>query len=594
MFSTGRPLYIWPIDFCYFPVKCKLIFCGEKTFLDLHYRLSLYTQRWIGEYNHNSQGKKRLTNSSYSRPRNSFVIFRFGEGDSENVILNLPSVLVNGNNHTGSSTQSSDTDNTQAQPSDTQDTTSRPNSAESTSQPASSQPNSATAAREDDQVQRNMLVSVSYVYSGDGTPRNPTGGNSAQPRDDRSGSILLNVPNIPSNRTETQLNALIEFAASIALSAIHANIRRNHGIKKEAFEKFPVKAKKDIIDKTCPICFDDYNDDLEDVKGKDGVNDNLEGDKGDDDNDTVLNAQGKRRRTDDDNISSRKVRKTGSISHPTHTNGESSASSTAGPTPQSSQTQEEYEHIPVVLPCKHTFGRNCLYEWLKSNSTCPLCRQVVSSDSSSTSSPPEQINIPNITSLLNPTSRDNPMVIVLDRATNTLTTRSGSPNTSGINTNTPEANAAASLVSGLTEPSGIPISGASPPRLRDPLSSSILRGLNQPAFSGLFSSGVASRRTRSGVETVSLDNNNREDFDAAFYDESRRLVEERLRARTLRNQLPQTSASPNDMPAPTPAPTSSTSPNATSTEQQTVESNNNGDSNQQHSSDAPEPSDSTN
>lgn len=562
----------------------------EQPSLSILHTVKLHTQRWIGKYKYQYQEETLTTNTHYSRPRNSFVIFRFGEGDSENVILNLPSVLVSGNNHTGSA-QSTNNENSQAQPPNAQSTSSIPNSAESANQAPSGQP-AAAAPREDDEVQRNMLVSVSYVYSGDGNPRSLSG-NSVQPRDDRSGSILLNVPNIPSNRTETQLNALIEFAASIALSAIHANIRRNHGIKKETFEKFPIKAKKDVEDKTCPICFDDYNDDEEDLKAKDNAIDRLDGD--DDDDDSVLNAQGKRRRTEDEDIPARKVRKTATVSQPTRTMGGSSTTTTAGSTPQSSQSQEEYEHIPVVLPCKHTFGRNCLYEWLKSNSTCPLCRQVVSPEAGTATSPPEQINIPNITSLLNPTSRDNPMVIVLDRATNTLTTRSGSTSTNGINSNTPEANAASSLVSGLTEASGIPLSGASPPRLRDPLSSSILRGLNQPAFSGLFASGVASRRTRSGVETVSLDNNNREDFDAAFYDESRRLVEERLRARTLRNQRPQPSESPaNDSAAASsPARTSSTSSTVTSAAQQS-ESSNTGEETSQANSDAHQSNDPTN
>ena len=32
-------------------------------------------------------------------------------------------------------------------------------------------------------------------------------------------------------------------------------------------------------------------------------------------------------------------------------------------------------HIPIKLPCSHIFGQDCLFEWLKENSTCPLCRE---------------------------------------------------------------------------------------------------------------------------------------------------------------------------------------------------------------------------
>ncbi|DAZ97568.1 TPA: hypothetical protein N0F65_005540 [Lagenidium giganteum] len=32
---------------------------------------------------------------------------------------------------------------------------------------------------------------------------------------------------------------------------------------------------------------------------------------------------------------------------------------------------------PVVLPCRHTFHRTCVFEWLLVNWHCPLCRKRV-------------------------------------------------------------------------------------------------------------------------------------------------------------------------------------------------------------------------
>lgn len=389
----------------------------------------------------------------------------------------------------------------------------------------------------EEHIQRNMLVSVSYVYSGDEarpaiSENDNQGGQGA---DNRTGSVLLNVPNIPTNRTESQLNALIEFAASIALSALAANIRRHRGVKKEIFKNFPIKSKSDVDDTICPICFEEYIDEIDKTKEE------AKGKKEDYDiNDDIINAQGKRKRrasdegSDNGSSTPRKIRRTESVSHPTNNNATGSASSSQESNQQDSALEEEFLHTPVVLPCNHVFGRNCLYEWLKSNSTCPLCRQRVSEEADPSNTAPERINIPNITSLLNPSSRDNPMVVVLDRATNTLTTRSNNDG-NDINRNTPEANIASSLITALTEPLGIPISNP-PPIRRDPFSASVLRSLDRtPSFPGLFPSGVSSRRTRTGVETVNLENSNTEDFDSSFYDESRRLLENRLRARNPEN-----------------------------------------------------------
>ncbi|GMF07676.1 unnamed protein product [Ambrosiozyma monospora] len=44
-------------------------------------------------------------------------------------------------------------------------------------------------------------------------------------------------------------------------------------------------------------------------------------------------------------------------------------------------------HIPVVMPCGHIFGRSCLREWLKTHSSCPLCRNKITSSGSRNNDP---------------------------------------------------------------------------------------------------------------------------------------------------------------------------------------------------------------
>ncbi|KAH3673687.1 hypothetical protein WICMUC_003503 [Wickerhamomyces mucosus] len=435
-----------------------------------------------------------------------YVIFQIGEGSNENLVFNLPSVLAQ---------QQNDTSNTANRYSDLAD------------------------------IQRNMVVQVSYVYnqtqvapqaqrndsngppsSGQGTATNNNNQQDPQPR---RGTIVLNVPDFPSNRSDGQINAMIEFATSLALSTIAANgfTGATKSIKKETFEKFPVLKRNEVHDSNCAICFEEFTFPKRTLASEM--------------NDSMINLH-KNLKTKGENGPNIKRRRLDYISGSTSSEG-NSASETRGvqepsirndeqsqqehqqesnwdnsTTRQSSNEESEeveYGHEPLELPCKHVFGRSCIYEWLKKNNSCPLCRTVIHDDSEAPGVP-ESINVPNIANLLNPGTRERPTVIYLDRNTNTLTTRESAEN------RTPSENLR-SLRGFVNQPS------ATAPRnqeVRDLLGSLDSSASN---MGSMFAMGVASRRTRDGVETVNLDNNRNEFSDTDLFSaDRRRFIRSRL------------------------------------------------------------------
>ncbi|RIA96346.1 hypothetical protein C1645_673826, partial [Glomus cerebriforme] len=41
----------------------------------------------------------------------------------------------------------------------------------------------------------------------------------------------------------------------------------------------------------------------------------------------------------------------------------------------------EQEHDPVrQMPCGHVFCESCLFQWLRQNNTCPLCRKEIEAE----------------------------------------------------------------------------------------------------------------------------------------------------------------------------------------------------------------------
>ncbi|KAH3686112.1 hypothetical protein WICPIJ_002911, partial [Wickerhamomyces pijperi] len=286
----------------------------------------------------------------------------------------------------------------------------------------------------DRQTQRNMYVSVTYMYTQAQMVNADTPEERVIPVT-RTGTILLTVPDIPANRTDSEIGQLVEFAASIALGAIAAHgWTRTQGIKVETFEKFPVLTKDQIQDHTCPICFEDYI-----IEGPASLESEVE---------SSQKSGDKRKRASGDSelLSSKRPAKKARLSNNTNTtntsgpispNNEPSTSSASASTfPSSTRVLSnlnpligsssqsvpapQYKHVAVKLPCAHVFGRDCLYEWLKTKNSCPLCRKVVHTDTNQ-GNVPDRVTVPDIESFLSPSTRDRPMVVNFDRDALTLT-----------------------------------------------------------------------------------------------------------------------------------------------------------------------------
>lgn len=354
------------------------------------------------------------TNTSDTNPQDigsSFVVFQQSDGNRGNVVYHLPHGLV---------------------PSPSENETRSEESTENT-------PNQRDNLRD----QRNMYISVNYVYTQNPVPVSSNATDPPLAPVARTGTILLNIPDVPGNRTEAQMGQLVEFAASIALGAISAHgwASRSQGIKIETFEKFEVLKNDDIEDHSCAICFEDYlfeelvnneKQQQEEEKEEEGSEKKL-GDKrkGDDELESQGNRPSKKAKLSEGSSNSTVATGTSesnqedeeSTSRPGYSVSANRTLSNLNPlsgnTTTETSEEPEYKHTPVKLPCSHIFGRDCLYEWLKTKNSCPLCRKVVHEDHHQPNVP-ERLNVPNIESFMNPSTRERPMVVSFDRTTSTL------------------------------------------------------------------------------------------------------------------------------------------------------------------------------
>lgn len=154
----------------------------------------------------------------------------------------------------------------------------------------------------------------------------------------RTGLVVLVVPNVP---LDQEVLPLTTFATMVAIRTFVSRESWKEGVAAAEFAKLPVVPEEEAPEEVCAVCYDEYEWKPE----------------------RQHEPSRKRRRVD--------------------------AGGSAEP---ESAPADAYLHTPVMLPCKHTFGQLCMAEWLRSNTTCPLCRTPVQ--------PPSHRPLPLVTVLL--------------------------------------------------------------------------------------------------------------------------------------------------------------------------------------------------
>lgn len=191
-----------------------------------------------------------------------------------------------------------------------------------------------------------IIITVSYVFSDENNPASPN----------RSGSLVMSLPNTPANRDPSTIQEIITLATQMAYSTIVNGFKKELRTSLAKFESFPRVADE----RTCPICFETYPPPVELKANELSSGGREDGGREPD------HAEGPNRK---------RVR--GGVAAST-TEGEQVADP-ASPKHLSDYTGT-FSHVAVKMPCGHVFGQSCLFEWLKDHTTCPLCRASVADE----------------------------------------------------------------------------------------------------------------------------------------------------------------------------------------------------------------------
>lgn len=211
---------------------------------------------------------------------------------------------------------------------------------------------------------RSITVSIQYSYFNPNglanlNPNQPNGnaeGNGETPTVNRpDGALILSFRDVPTSTRQERLESIISIAAELAMRRFSDMMSQPKGITKEQFEQLPALKVRELADRhntICSICYDAYEDELsnifkrtreDDLDGRDGLQ--------------------------------KKQRSESPVVVPT----EQSSSQQDENTEQAPNVMEPptYKHSPVVLPCNHVFGRECLFKWSQLENSCPLCRHKI-------------------------------------------------------------------------------------------------------------------------------------------------------------------------------------------------------------------------
>ncbi|RLV90054.1 Protein SAN1 [Spathaspora sp. JA1] len=187
-----------------------------------------------------------------------------------------------------------------------------------------------------DDPNRAIVITVNYVFSDENQPNNPN----------RAGSLVMSLPNNASNRDPRVIQEFIRLATQLAYTSILNGLHNEKGITLNKFSSFPgIKLHELDESNICSICFEVY----ESIQQKVDMDESVSHKKRRlHDSSTFTTSSSTNSRHDHDRNNDRPI--------------------------LLADLTEKFDHIPIKMPCGHIFGKDCLCEWLKEHTTCPLCR----------------------------------------------------------------------------------------------------------------------------------------------------------------------------------------------------------------------------
>lgn len=354
-----------------------------------------------------------------------------------------------------------------------------------------------------------IVITVNYMFMEGGDQGNG-----------RTGSLVVTLPNNATNREPRIILLFISLATRMAYSALVTNAPKLHpGVTLDKFNSFAFKAASELADSACSICFESYDippetpemtpafplETIASKKRKLGINSHS------------VSATSSTERLPDTMTDSDPV----ASAPPSSASG--SESTTEGDNEESRpkylcEHDEDYGHLPVQMPCGHVFGQSCLYHWLKENTSCPLCRVSVAEAPQRPQGTP--ISYIRFGGLNNSTDDLTAPLSGLGGENSTDTPRDDTPRdetTPGLFDRTRLGLFNIQLAAPREAPPPPLIPSSSNSRARNsavsPVIQNILSYFGRPrrqredssGENSLFASGVSSRRTADGVETVTSD-----------------------------------------------------------------------------------------